>query len=166
MRQENLPSSIPIRVKWNLFFLLCMYADASSYSFPWGYSQAWDAVKLGADGAFTLNSAIPSAHSAVHAVVYNEGDFACCLPCLQAAGEVSARGGLVQCLLSCLFFFSECVHRAPPLCAFPTGTATAPRLPKGSSRRGVTDLSCPVLCSPKTRIMASIIGTCLLFVSL
>lgn len=28
--------------------------------------------------------------------IYNEGDFACCLPCLQAARKVSARGGLVQ----------------------------------------------------------------------
>lgn len=46
-----------------------MYADANSNSLPWGSSQAQDAVNFGTDEAFTLNSAIPSAHSAVHAVV-------------------------------------------------------------------------------------------------
>lgn len=50
--------------------------------------------------------------SAVCAVVYTEGNFAWCLPCLQAAGEVSARGCLVQCLLSFFFCFGECVLRA------------------------------------------------------
>lgn len=78
----------------------------------------------------------------------------------------SLQGEALFSTRSLAFFpFSKCAHTAPLLCRFPTGTATAAPLPKGLSRRGVT--TCPVLsCILPKHIMASVIGICLLFVSL
>lgn len=151
MRQENLPqlNSYP-------------HVPMQVVTVPWVCGQAGDRAKLWADGGFTLNSAVLSACSAAHALVYNEGDFAGCLPSPQAAGGVSARESLVQLQLPCCFsLVSVCTESF--CCAGPHGDSNSNSSAKGLSRRGMSDLSC-LVCSQNTHKGFSH-WTCLLSVS-
>lgn len=81
---------------------------------------------------------------AVHVVVCNEGDFACCLPCLQ---EKALQEAMVS--VHARASSSVNVGRAPRPCGSPQLGSSSSLF--SSLGQGAAHLTCPVLFSPKTQ---------------
>lgn len=136
-----------------------MHADASNHGLSsLGLQSGMNCSQIG--NTWSFYTKLRCSLCAVHAVVYNEGDFPCWLPCLQGKA-------LQETVVSARARASSLVHvgRAPRPCG-------SPRLGSSSSSsfsslgQGASHLTCPVLFSPKTQVMASVVGSCLVFASL